>query len=152
MPDAPLAANFSLSRSDAYRSLNPSTVDNFEAYPTPLQESKDKEWPEYASSNQNDHTKSFISYSIPQMPAQQPLDSEFIVHIVDPVKVSNVVGSHTEYKVIVKSSAQWFQVQQTIANRRYKDFLWIYQTLVDKYPGVIVPPIPDKHVLGMKRF
>jgi sorting nexin-1/2 len=33
-------------------------------------------------------------------------------------------------------------------SRRYRDFLWIYNQLVDKYPGAIVPPVPEKHAIG----
>ena len=32
--------------------------------------------------------------------------------------------------------------------RRFKEFLWLFSQLSDNNPGVIVPPAPDKHVLG----
>ena len=32
--------------------------------------------------------------------------------------------------------------------RRYSDFLWLYETLCNNNPGVIVPPIPEKSSLN----
>lgn len=32
--------------------------------------------------------------------------------------------------------------------RRYRDFLWLYNQLTNGNPGVIVPPVPEKHALG----
>lgn len=32
--------------------------------------------------------------------------------------------------------------------RRFSDFLWLFGTLQSNNPGVIVPPVPDKHPFG----
>ena len=32
--------------------------------------------------------------------------------------------------------------------RRYRDFLWLYNQLTTHNPGVIVPPVSEKHALG----
>jgi sorting nexin-1/2 len=32
--------------------------------------------------------------------------------------------------------------------RRYSDFLWLYETLQFNNPGVVVPPVPEKNILG----
>ena len=32
--------------------------------------------------------------------------------------------------------------------RRYSDFLWLYETLSNNNPGVVVPPVPEKHSFG----
>lgn len=32
--------------------------------------------------------------------------------------------------------------------RRYKDFLWLYNTLHTNNPGVVVPPPPEKQAVG----
>ena len=32
--------------------------------------------------------------------------------------------------------------------RRYSDFLWLYETLSQNNPGVIVPPVPEKNPFG----
>lgn len=33
-------------------------------------------------------------------------------------------------------------------HRRYRDFLWLSNKLSNKYPGVIIPPVPEKHAIG----
>ena len=32
--------------------------------------------------------------------------------------------------------------------RRYSDFLWLYETLSNNNPGVVVPPAPEKSPFG----
>jgi sorting nexin-1/2 len=32
--------------------------------------------------------------------------------------------------------------------RRYSDFLWLYETLSQNNPGVVVPPTPEKNAFG----
>lgn len=32
--------------------------------------------------------------------------------------------------------------------RRYSDFLWLYETLSNNNPGVVVPPVPEKNPFG----
>lgn len=32
--------------------------------------------------------------------------------------------------------------------RRYNDFVWLYNRLVATNPGIIVPPIPEKNAFG----
>ena len=33
--------------------------------------------------------------------------------------------------------------------RRFNHFVWLYEQLSNAYPGVIVPPIPEKQAIGM---
>jgi sorting nexin-1/2 len=32
--------------------------------------------------------------------------------------------------------------------RRFSDFLWLFEAVSNNNPGVIVPPVPDKHPFG----
>lgn len=41
-----------------------------------------------------------------------------------------------------------FKGREFVVRRRFKEFLWLYQHLTNKYPGVIVPPVPEKHAIG----
>jgi hypothetical protein len=34
------------------------------------------------------------------------------------------------------------------AIRRYQDFDWLHQQLTNSFPGVIIPPLPDKSIVG----
>jgi len=60
--------------------------------------------------------------------------------ISDPEKV----GDHTLYKVVATTKGGRSHVQQ----RRYMHFEWLFKELVNKYPGVVVPPIPEKKAIG----
>ena len=37
-------------------------------------------------------------------------------------------------------------------NRRFSDFEWLSQTLINKYPGYIIPEIPEKNFLASMNF
>lgn len=32
--------------------------------------------------------------------------------------------------------------------RRFRDFLWLHERLLESYPGVLVPPVPEKSLVG----
>ena len=36
--------------------------------------------------------------------------------------------------------------------RRYSDFVWFHQKLIDLYPYVVIPPIPKKNKIGVDNF
>lgn len=37
-------------------------------------------------------------------------------------------------------------------NRRFSDFEWLSQTLISKYPGYILPELPEKNFLASMNF
>jgi sorting nexin-1/2 len=47
-----------------------------------------------------------------------------------------------------KTTLKEFKSNDFTVLRRYRDFLWLYNQLTLKNPGVIVPPLPEKHVIG----
>lgn len=38
---------------------------------------------------------------------------------------------------------------EKIVIRRYSDFEWLHDRLVEKHKGLFVPPLPDKSAVGM---
>jgi len=42
----------------------------------------------------------------------------------------------------------WCQLSPNVVSRRYKHFEWLQQRLMEKYPFVVVPVLPDKQVQG----
>eukprot|EP01063_Lacrimia_lanifica_P031786 TRINITY_DN530_c4_g1_i1.p1 TRINITY_DN530_c4_g1~~TRINITY_DN530_c4_g1_i1.p1 ORF type:complete len:420 (+),score=190.39 TRINITY_DN530_c4_g1_i1:55-1260(+) len=42
-----------------------------------------------------------------------------------------------------------FKAGACVAVRRYNDFVWLREALVEENPGVICPPIPEKSIKGM---
>ncbi|KAJ3081800.1 Vacuolar protein sorting-associated protein 5 [Quaeritorhiza haematococci] len=72
----------------------------------------------------------------------------FEIHVTEPQKVGDVVSAHVLYKVKTRTNSTMYKTTSCAVNRRYRDFLWLYNTLVSKYPGLVVPPVPEKHALG----
>jgi hypothetical protein len=97
--------------------------------------------------------------------------SSFRITVGDPMTVGEGLKAHTEYNIISQVTDERFIVyaiyfttnatisqsdlenlkgQEFSVRRRFKEFLWLYQQLSNKYPGVIVPPPPEKHALGTR--
>ena len=41
-----------------------------------------------------------------------------------------------------------FQFNNIQVSRRYKHFDWLHERLVEKFPCIPVPPLPDKQIQG----
>ncbi|KAI8146317.1 Vps5 C terminal like-domain-containing protein [Fennellomyces sp. T-0311] len=72
----------------------------------------------------------------------------FHVTVQDPQKVGDAINAHIVYKVKTKTNSPVFRSSEFVVARRYRDFLWLYNQLTLGNPGVIVPPVPEKHALG----
>jgi hypothetical protein len=56
--------------------------------------------------------------------------------------------SYWIYHVYTKTTLPTFSQKESVCVRRYSDFVWLRDQMVELYPGVIVPPIPEKSVKG----
>ncbi|KAF9935410.1 Vacuolar protein sorting-associated protein 5 [Linnemannia zychae] len=72
----------------------------------------------------------------------------FDITVGEPQKVGDVISPHIVYKVHVKTNSTAFKSSDFTVQRRYRDFLWLYNQLTTHNPGVIVPPVSEKHALG----
>ncbi|KAI9228237.1 MAG: Vps5 C terminal like-domain-containing protein [Piptocephalis tieghemiana] len=73
----------------------------------------------------------------------------FEVHVDEPHKVGvDGFNAHTVYKVTTKTNSPAFRRPTSVVERRYRDFLWLYNRLTNANPGTIVPPSPEKHFIG----
>uniref|UniRef100_A0A7S0V9A4 PX domain-containing protein n=1 Tax=Polytomella parva TaxID=51329 RepID=A0A7S0V9A4_9CHLO len=73
--------------------------------------------------------------------------SEFLIEVTDPVKQGEGVAAYVVYKVnsyLVEGSVQKKYAQVT---RRFRDFSSLYDRLVDKNKGLIVPALPEKNAV-----
>eukprot|EP00760_Papus_ankaliazontas_P032445 PhM_4_TR5809/c0_g1_i1/m.30660/K17917/SNX1_2; sorting nexin-1/2 len=52
------------------------------------------------------------------------------------------------YKVTARTNLSQYRNMALVTMRRYSDFDWLRQQLVLTYPGIIVPPIPEKELSG----
>ena len=91
-----------------------------------------------------------------QEEAKRELESgdEFIeITVTSPHKVGEGMSSFMAYKLITKTNLSYFKKQQLEVNRRFSDFLGLRDKLCEKYlqNGRIIPPCPDKSVIGMTK-
>ncbi|KAJ3220282.1 Vacuolar protein sorting-associated protein 5 [Dinochytrium kinnereticum] len=81
-------------------------------------------------------------------PTFETSEYEFDVSVSEPQKIGDPLSAHVSYKVRTKTNAPGFRNLDFTVSRRYRDFLWLYNQLTIRYPGVIVPPVPEKHAIG----
>ena len=48
----------------------------------------------------------------------------------------------------VQTTSKAYKQPEFTVSRRYRDFLWLYETLHTSNPGVVVPPPPEKQAVG----
>ena len=49
-----------------------------------------------------------------------------------------------QFSLIPQTTSHLFSKSSFSVLRRYSDFLWLYETLSNNNPGVVVPPVPEK--------
>ena len=107
----------------------------------------------------------------PSVPVEQAAKPSFEITVGDPHKVGDLTSSHTVYQVrtkvrkllpvcrsriadrwlglaTVQTTSKAYRQPEFAVSRRYRDFLWLYTQLHTNNPGVVVPPPPEKQVVG----
>jgi hypothetical protein len=81
---------------------------------------------------------------------EKPLPTlyHFESHVVDPLKVGDKLSGYVEYRVTTKTNHPQYRNAEFSVMRRYSDFLWLYNQLLNTNPGVIVPPVAEKMAIG----
>ena len=72
----------------------------------------------------------------------------FQITVGDPTRVGDPVRGYTVYTVRTSTTSPHYRRGEFSVLRRFSDFLWLFETLTMNNPGVIVPPMPDKHPFG----
>ncbi|GJJ74172.1 sorting nexin-1/2 [Entomortierella parvispora] len=72
----------------------------------------------------------------------------FEITVGEPQKIGDVISPHIVYKVHIRTNSSAYKSNDFTVQRRYRDFLWLYNQLTAHNPGVIVPPVSEKHALG----
>ena len=67
--------------------------------------------------------------------------SGLVVDVSDPLMRGVGTSAYITYRVSVKTHA-------LETRRRYGDFEWLHQQLTASFPGVLIPPLPDKALTG----
>ncbi len=50
--------------------------------------------------------------------------------------------------MVVQTTSKAYKQAEFEVKRRYRDFLWLYNTMHANSPGVVVPPPPEKQAVG----
>ncbi|GAB1314846.1 Vacuolar protein sorting-associated protein vps5 [Madurella fahalii] len=84
----------------------------------------------------------------PSVSVEQAAKPTFHITVGDPHKVGDLATSHIVYSVRTKTTSKAYKQSEFEVKRRYRDFLWLYNTLHANNPGVVVPPPPEKQAVG----
>ncbi|XP_078687230.1 sorting nexin-2-like isoform X7 [Branchiostoma floridae x Branchiostoma belcheri] len=76
------------------------------------------------------------------------------IKVHDPGKVGDGMGAYMSYKVTTQTSIPAFRRPSMTVTRRFSDFLGLHEKLSQKHVhvGRIVPPAPEKSVVGMTKI
>jgi len=75
------------------------------------------------------------------------------IKITETKKVGDGMGAYIVYQIVCKTSNPAFRRPENSVTRRFSDFLGLHAKLAEKHVplGVIVPPAPEKSVVGMTK-
>ena len=69
---------------------------------------------------------------------------DLAVAVAEPVKQGDGMSAYFTYEISTKTSLPQYAFGQFSVTRRFRDFDWLHAQLALKYPGAIVPPLPEK--------
>ncbi|RLN14208.1 hypothetical protein BBJ28_00004769 [Nothophytophthora sp. Chile5] len=70
------------------------------------------------------------------------------VTVSEPVKQGEGMNAYISYKLSTTTTRPQFSKSSFSVVRRYSDFVWLHAHLSAMYPGVVVPPLPEKLLVG----
>ncbi|KAI1099812.1 Vps5-domain-containing protein [Jackrogersella minutella] len=94
------------------------------------------------------HPSPARSSAQPSVSIEQAAKPSFHITVGDPHKVGDLTSSHIVYSVRTKTTSKGYKQPEFEVKRRYRDFLWLYNTMHGNNPGVVVPPPPEKQALN----
>ncbi|XP_012251856.2 sorting nexin-30-like isoform X2 [Athalia rosae] len=117
------------------------------------QESRDVDFlSNYSTSVEGSVVASPSIGSFSTLPEQEisdfPADARDLqVKVDNPQKHLETLETFITFRITTRTSRPEFEASEYIVRRRYNDFNWLRQKLVDTYPTHIIPPMPGKHTL-----
>ncbi|KAL1958206.1 hypothetical protein VTO42DRAFT_5062 [Malbranchea cinnamomea] len=84
----------------------------------------------------------------PSVSVEEAARPTFHITVGDPHKVGDLTSSHIVYQVRTKTTSKAYLKPEFTVSRRYRDFLWLYNSLHANNPGIVVPPPPEKQAVG----
>ncbi|RMZ83526.1 hypothetical protein DV737_g1604, partial [Chaetothyriales sp. CBS 132003] len=93
-------------------------------------------------------TPAALRQAQPSVSIEQAAKPTFHIYVGDPHKVGDLATSHIVYQVQTRTTSKAYRNAEFAVSRRYRDFLWLYNSLHSNNPGVVVPPPPEKQAVG----
>lgn len=100
------------------------------------------------SSDKNDDYESFKDFRFSSVSMYDKPHFEEDIEIIVEDAQKHAAESFVSYKVITKTTRESFQQHEFHVRRRYQDFLWLSNVLIQQYPSHIIPPMPQKKVFN----
>ncbi|BES93818.1 Hypothetical protein NTJ_06627 [Nesidiocoris tenuis] len=75
----------------------------------------------------------------------QPDFDEFVVNVDNPQKHFDPLETYVTFRVTTKVNADLDKTEEYVVRRRYSDFLWLRNKLIESFPTLVVPALPAKH-------
>lgn len=72
---------------------------------------------------------------------------DFEIAVVDPVKQGEGVAAYVSYKIATRTTLQQYKRPFSEVIRRFRDFVWLHDKLIEANKGVIVPALPEKNAV-----
>lgn len=76
------------------------------------------------------------------------LNPDYPITISEPVKQGEGMNAYISYKIHTTTDREGYRSTSFSVIRRYSDFLRLHAILSLEYPGIIVPPVPEKLLVG----
>ncbi|XP_056137126.1 sorting nexin-1a [Lampris incognitus] len=75
------------------------------------------------------------------------------ISITNPEKIGDGMNAYMAYRVSTQTTLPMFRTKAFTVRRRFSDFLGLYEKLSEKHSanGFIIPPPPEKSILGMTK-
>nr|CCA18803.1 sorting nexin putative [Albugo laibachii Nc14] len=70
------------------------------------------------------------------------------VSVSEPIKQGEGMQAYISYRINTNTDRPQFARQSFSAVRRYSDFVWLHGILSATYSGVVIPPLPEKLLVG----
>ena len=77
--------------------------------------------------------------------AGTPRSDTLVVTVGAPQKHGEGLSAYFEYEVRTETTISQFPFNAQTVTRRFRDFDWLHTQMSLKFPGAIVPPLPEKH-------
>lgn len=74
-------------------------------------------------------------------------NSDLYVKIDNPQKHLDTLETYITFRITTRVARVEFTENEYIVRRRYNEFAWLRQKLLDYHPFCIIPPLPAKHTL-----